>query len=79
LLSPSPCNLLLAMPAFECAIASLFSCRYPDSRHGSGKSIRELFRGDPEFFDKPMLFVVKLGAAAGYRLEIEEYFHEPLD
>jgi len=51
----------------------------PDSRHGSGKSIREHFRGDPDFFDKPMLFVVKLGAAAGYRLEIEEYFHEPLD
>jgi hypothetical protein len=52
---------------------------FPSSREGSGKGIREMFVGDSDFFEKPIQFVVKLGEAAGYRLEIEEYFHEPLD
>ncbi len=52
---------------------------FPSSREGSGKIIRELFSGDSGFFEKPIQFDVKLGEAAGFRLEIEECFHEPLE
>jgi hypothetical protein len=38
-----------------------------------------MMKSDSDFFEKPIQFVVKLGEAAGFRLEIEEYFHEPLD
>ncbi len=56
--------------------ASHVNRSFPSSREGSGKSIREFFKGDSDFFEKPIQFVVKLGEAAGFRLEIEEYFHE---
>jgi hypothetical protein len=46
--------------------------------------IRSHFAENPDhvfndFLKKPKHFVVKLAEAAGYMLEIEEYFCQPLD
>jgi hypothetical protein len=66
---------------FTATKAASHACRHscPSSREGSGKIIRDLFNGSAGFFEKPIQFVVKLGEAAGFRLEIEEYLHQPLD